>query len=151
MVAEARSRGAAVVLDVRGRDLISSLPHGPSLLKINVNEFSATFLDETLPEETPPEEMPAAIGEQMRTLRRTYGTEVVLTNGARPVMHADDETIELIAPVRVSPVNAIGSGDAVTAGVAAGLRRGMPMRDAIALGLDCARKNVQLEKPGTIE
>lgn len=150
MVCEARADGATVVLDIRGVDLVNSLSHRPSVVKINVNEFSATFLEKALPEETPPDEMPPALSERIRELREEFGTEVVLTNGAMPVMYADDTTIELISPSRVEPVNAIGSGDAVTAGIAAGLHRGMSMRRAIELGLDCARRNVQLEKPGSI-
>jgi 1-phosphofructokinase/tagatose 6-phosphate kinase len=150
MVREARERGVRVVLDFRGTDLVSSLPHHPSVVKINVSEFSATFLDEALAEETPPESMPDAITEQMLGFARRWETELVLTNGSQPVMYCDAGRVATIAPARVEPVNAIGSGDAVTAGIAAGLHRGLPLREAIELGLDCARRNVQLEKPGTI-
>jgi len=151
MVREARERGLRVVLDFRGDDLVNSLPHGPTIVKINVNEFSSTFLDEALPEETPPDAMPELLSRRMRELTADSGTELVLTNGAQPVMFVENGEIQLIAPTRVEPVNAIGSGDAVTAGIAAGVSRGLSLREAIRLGLDCARRNVELEKPGTIE
>ncbi len=150
MVNEARSRGLQVVLDIRGADLVNALPYGPNVLKINVNEFSSTFLDEPIPEETDPARMPPELTHRMRAVVAERGCRVVLTNGAKPVMYVEDGRIETIAPARVKPVNVIGSGDAVTAGLAAGLRRGLPLREAIELGLDCARRNVVLEKPGTI-
>lgn len=149
MVEAAHSRGLRVVLDIRGDDLVNALPYRP-VVKINVNEFSSTFLDEPIPEETDAAHMPLELTERMRTIAED-GCQVVLTNGSRPVMYVEDGRVETIAPAHVTPVNAIGSGDAVTAGLAAGLRRGLPLREAIRLGLDCARRNVQLEKPGTIE
>ncbi len=150
MVEAAHSRGIRVVLDIRGDDLVNALPHRPSVVKINVNEFSSTFLAEPIPEETDPQRMPSELTERMLAIE-DGGCRVVLTNGAKPVMYVEEGRIETIAPAHVEPVNAIGSGDAVTAGLAAGLRRGLPLREAIELGLDCARRNVTLEKPGTIE
>ncbi|MFW6261446.1 MAG: 1-phosphofructokinase family hexose kinase [Spirochaetota bacterium] len=151
MVREARERDVRVVLDIRNADLVHSLPHGPSLVKINVNEFAETFLDDPVPEETDPDELPPVIRSRMVEIAREGRADLVLTNGAHPVMYVDGERVEHVAPTRVEPVNTIGSGDAVTAGIAAGLARGMSLREAIGLGLDCARRNVRFEKPGTIE
>lgn len=151
MVEAAHSYGLGVVLDIRGDDLVNALPHRPSVVKINANEFSSTFLEEPVPEETDPARMPPELTERMRAMAAERGCRVVLTNGSKPAMYVEDGRIETITPTRVEPVNAIGSGDAVTAGLAAGLRRGLPLREAIELGLDCARRNVTLEKPGTIE
>jgi fructose-1-phosphate kinase PfkB-like protein len=151
MVREARERGLDVVLDIRGSDLTGSLAYQPTIVKINVNEFSATFLDEALPEETPTHAMPAELLERMREVSAGLGTGLVLTNGAQPALFVEDGLVREIAPAPVEPVNPIGSGDAVTAGIAAGLHRGGTFREAIELGLDCARRNVLLERPGTIE
>lgn len=150
MVAAARSRDLRVIVDFRGADLVNSLPHKPSLLKINVSEFSATFLDAMLPEETKTDELPQALIDRMLELDRG-GVTVVLTNGSEAVLFVESGVVERIVPERVEPVNTIGSGDAVTAGIAAGLHRGLPLRAAIELGIDCARRNVGFEKPGTIE
>ncbi len=150
MVAVAHARSLRVILDIRGDDLLNSLPHRPDLVKVNVNEFSTTFLDAPIPEETDPSEMPPDLYEHMHSVVGQWGCRLVLTNGARPVMYVENGTIQMIEPVQVKPVNAIGSGDAVTAGIAAGVHRGLPLREAIEMGLDCARRNVALEKPGTI-
>lgn len=151
MVRGARERGLRVVLDIRNADLVRSLPYGPSLVKINVNEFAETFLDDPVLEETDPDELPPGIRERMVEVAREGSSDLVLTNGAHPVMYVDGDGVEHVSPKPVEPVNAIGSGDAFTAGVAAGLQRGVSLREAIELGLDCARRNVQHEKPGTIE
>ena len=151
MVAEAVERRLRVILDIRGADLVQSLPHRPSLVKINVNEFSSTFLSDPLPEETDPSLMPEALTARMCEIVHRWGTTLVLTNGAKPVMFVENGGVQMINPTQVEPVNAIGSGDAVTAGIAAGVHRGLSLRDAIALGLECARRNVILEKPGSLQ
>lgn len=150
MVREAREAGVRVVIDFRGSDLVRSLPHRPSVVKINVSEFSATFLDARIPEETAAEAMPAGLGERMVSLEREYGMHLVLTNGSRPALFVADGRVAQVPVRAVRPVNTIGSGDAATAGIAAGLARGASIREAIELGLECARKNVLLERPGVI-
>jgi len=151
MVREARERGVRVALDIRNADLVHALPHGPSLVKINVNEFAGTFLDDSVPEETAPDELPPGIRSRMIEVARQGRTDLVLTNSGQPVMYVEGDRVELVSPTPVEPVNTMGSGDAVTAGIAAGLARGQSLREAIELGLDCARRNVRFEKPGTIE
>jgi 1-phosphofructokinase/tagatose 6-phosphate kinase len=151
MVRLASEAGVRSVIDVRGDDLLGCIPHGPSVVKINVSEFSQTFdPDRTLPEDVDPDDIPPHLFEQMLELRASHGIDVVLTNGGNPVVFATDNGVESIAPRAVTPVNAIGCGDAVTAGLAAGLHRGQSLREAVLLGMDCAWRNVQSEKPGTI-
>lgn len=150
MVRKAREAGARVVVDYRGSDLVGSLAHRPSLVKINVSEFSATFLDATIPEETPTDEMPSELHDRMVDLAREHETQLVLTNGSRPVLFVEDGRVEQVPVQAARPVNTIGSGDAATAGIAVGLARGKSLREAIELGLECARKNVLLERPGVI-
>ncbi|MEE8440433.1 MAG: PfkB family carbohydrate kinase, partial [Spirochaetia bacterium] len=151
MVRKATAAGVRTVLDIRGPDLLRCIHHHPSALKINVSEFSQTFTpDATLDEDVHPEEIPRAVLDKMIEIHIQNAVEIVLTNGSRPVLFVTDGIVATIQPEPVTPVNAIGSGDAVTAGLAAGLHRGMSLEGAVHLGMDCAAKNVQLEKPGTI-
>jgi 1-phosphofructokinase/tagatose 6-phosphate kinase len=145
-VAEAKAFGARVILDYRGADLTASVAHRPDVIKINVSEFAATFTDQVVSEETV---VPDAVYERMTALA-TSGTRVVLTNGSRPVLHVEDGTVHEIAVSPVTPVNTIGCGDAVTAGIAAGLNRGQSIGEALVLGLSCAAKNAVQVKPGTL-
>ena len=149
MVRLAREARTRVILDYRGDDLAASLPEHPDLIKINVSEFAQTFLDMSIPEDLPPADLPKGIATRMITLDED-GISVVLTNGRQPVMFVEDGAIREITPVQVVPVNTIGAGDSMTAGIAAGLHRGQSLRASIELGLDCARRNVELLRPGVI-
>lgn len=149
MVRIAKRQSCRVILDFRGADLRNALSAAPDVIKINVSEFAQTFLDASIPEELPPEQLPTDLQASMLDLA-DRGTSVILTNGSQPVMFVEDRAVELISPVRVRPVNTIGAGDATTAGIASGLYRGLPLRKAIELGLDCARRNVELIRPGVI-
>ena len=151
MVRLAADADTRTVLDVRGEDLLGCIPFRPTVVKINVSEFSHTFdPDCALPEDVRPDSIPDRLYERMVSLRSEHGVEVVLTNGGNPVLFVRDGQVRSLTPEPVAPVNAIGSGDAVTAGLAAGLHRGAPLEEAVLLGMECARKNVQHEKPGTI-
>jgi len=151
MVSEANQAGARVMVDIRGEDLLNCLGRGIDVVKINVSEFSQTFLaGQTLPEGTPFDQIPKQLVDRMIYLADEVGIEIVLTNGAEEVLFILDGTLRTMRPEQVKAVNSIGCGDAMTAGIAVGLRRGVPIDEAIALGMDCARKNVQLLRPGRI-
>jgi len=146
LVRIARQAGVRVILDVRGTDLLGSLEHGPNLVKINVSEFASTFLDTWLPEGAT---APSEVKERMRSLS-VRGIQVVLTNGSRPVLVSSGDGIQEVAVEPITPVNTIGCGDAVTAGLATGLHREMSLPGALELALDCARRNAVQVKPGTL-
>ena len=146
LVGEAKRAGCRVILDIRGTDLTRSLEHVPDLIKINVSEFAATFTETPLSEES---DVPVRVRDEMVRLAAA-GTEVVLTNGSRPALIVADGVVEEIDVEPLTPVNTIGCGDAVTAGLAAGLRRGQSVHEALSLGLACAAQNAVQVKPGTL-
>jgi len=146
LVAETKAKGSRVILDIRGKELSKSLEHTPDLIKINVSEFAATFTRGSVSEEA---SVPDTVRRRMRELSQA-GTQVVLTNGRKPVLLAAGGSVEQIDVKPVTPVNTIGCGDAVTAGIAAGLHRGGTLREALSLGLFCAAQNAVQLKPGTL-
>ena len=150
MVGEARRAGVRTILDIRGDELVAALLERPTLVKINLSEFSQTFRGVEMPEETAMADVPAELLRLITTVSCESGAEMVVSNGRRPLLYADGNTLETVEPRRVEPVNAIGSGDALTAGIAAGLYRGTSLPEAIELGLDCAAKNLARLKPGSI-
>jgi tagatose 6-phosphate kinase len=151
MTSEAKAGGARVILDIRGADLLASLAHRPDAVKINVSEFAQTFGDQPLPEETALEQIPQSLLNRAIDLKHDLGIEVVLSNGRRPLLYVGSEGLVIVKPPETEPVNAIGSGDALTAGFAAGLHRGLTLAEAIALGVKCAQQNLMLVKPGSIK
>lgn len=152
MARSATQAGIPVMLDIRGRDLLGCMEFRPALIKINVAEFSQTFLPGLQVDETSdPASLPGELQDKALDIRRRYGTEVVLTHGAHPVLYVNDEAVDSITPEPIVPVNPIGSGDSFTAGIAAGLHRGDGLREAVRLGMMSAGRNAMLEKPGSIE
>jgi len=66
------------------------------------------------------------------------------------VLYVADGVVKTIQPEPLTPVNTVGSGDAATAGLAAGLHRGLSLEGAVRLAMECAASNALLEKPGSI-
>ncbi|MDR0321711.1 MAG: PfkB family carbohydrate kinase [Treponema sp.] len=48
MVRKAKEKGLKVILDVKGKDLLKSLPFAPDIIKPNLLEFAATFAPELI-------------------------------------------------------------------------------------------------------
>ena len=151
MVQQAKRAGAVVILDVRGTDLVRSLPYRPDVIKPNFSEFVGTFLQDWDPgEHVRDPKIEARARQQMQDLHREHGCEVVLTRGARSTLFTVDVAVAEAQPATIQPLNPIGSGDAFTAGLAAALARGWPLAEAVARGHDCGCRNAQLLRPGVI-
>jgi len=149
----ARAAGCRVILDLRGEDLLRSLPAGPDLIKPNLYEFLTTFAPDLVagneaagdPVET--RERTAAI---CRRLWEEHGCAAVLTRGSSAVWFTEAGRLEEFSVAPVEVVNTIGSGDAFTAGLAAALADGAGPREAVAEGARCGGLNAGLLRPGVI-
>ncbi len=143
MVQTAKSRQMTVILDYRGADLLQSLPFQPDIIKPNRHEFIETFF----PQQTAVEQK--LIYEKMLHLQQ-QNIHVVLTDGAGPVVYAlPDQIAQCEVPV-LSPVNAIGSGDAFTAGLAAEFQETGNLTLSVQKAIACGARNAQLLRPGVI-
>jgi 1-phosphofructokinase/tagatose 6-phosphate kinase len=153
MVRLAREQGRRVILDIRGRDLLNSLPLEPDLVKPNLQEFAGTFAPELIRgrgltgEEG---EIRDRIREICRSLCEKYHTRIVLTRGSRPVWFAEGGRFREFAFEALKPVNTTGSGDAFSAGLAAVLAEGGSLEEAVAEGVRCGGLNAGLFKAGVI-
>ena len=150
MVEAAHRAGAKVIIDYRGEDLLASLDRGVDVVKINVSEFAQTFMSEPLPENIDPSSIPPELFSRLEELERAHNFQVVLTNGAKPVFVTKNGTVETLDPEAVEAKNTIGCGDAVSAGIAVGLHRGLELSGAVALGLDAAKRNALQIRPGRL-
>jgi 1-phosphofructokinase/tagatose 6-phosphate kinase len=153
LVKQAKETGIQVILDVRGEDLRGSLVYHADIIKPNLYEFVQTFAPELIAENriAAGEE---AVKEQVKNIAlglcEKYGARIALTRGARPVWAFDGDGFHEYAFETVTPVNTTGSGDAFTAGLAAGLASGASFAEAIALGARCGLLNAGLLKGGVI-
>lgn len=156
LVGEAKARGRRVVLDLHGTALARTIRHEPDLIKINLREFLETFASDLVDQASehieiePADTIWTRVEEQMRAWSER-GIGLVLTRGARPTLYwdQDNERMGAIAPVPLTPVNTIGSGDAVTAALAA--RYFVEERThAIEYAHSLAAINATMLKPGSV-
>ena len=152
MVTLAKVAGKTVILDYRGKDLLNSIPYMPDFIKINFPEFVSTFFSGySIGEHEENLELKKLVKEKMKELLHLYSIRTILTRGSMPVLFIDCGAVikeEKIHPVKV--INTIGSGDAVTAGIAFTLNQGKSLEEAVKFGIECGAKNAALPKPGVI-
>ena len=143
-VERAKKRGIPTILDSyrsHGRVALSS---APEVLKINLFELES-LTGRSLAEAS---KRKAAIAQ----VRDTYGLGwIIITLGAEGVEGFDGrETLRALAP-KIQVQNPIGSGDAVTAGIAHALLRGQSLAEALRLGTALGTANCLNLYPGRIE
>jgi ribokinase len=68
---------------------------------------------------------------------------VIMTRGDKGVLWASASGLRTVPALPVAVVDTVGAGDALNAGLAVGLSEGMPMLDAIALGVTAASLSTQ--------
>jgi 1-phosphofructokinase len=122
IVGEVRARGARTIVDASGAWLGASLDRGPDIVKVNVQELAD------------------AIGAARSSCWQRGGSLVpdvgalVLTAAARGARLWSDGRRTSFRVPRRTVVNGVGAGDAMTAGLAAGLDRGATLAEAVARG-----------------
>jgi tagatose 6-phosphate kinase len=112
----AHESGALAVVDAQGAPLFEALKARPDLVKPNRSELAAT-LGRELPDE-------AAVLSGMRALAERGAARVVVTAGSGPTLAFDGRSCWRVVSPRIKAINAIGSGDAFTAGLVWRLLRG---------------------------
>jgi fructose-1-phosphate kinase PfkB-like protein len=134
--------GPAIV-DIRGPDLLAALERGVFLVKPNREELGRTMGRELADD--------AQLHSAMLELNARGAEWVVISNGARPAWASSREQIFRLTPPRVEPVNPIGSGDCLAAGIAWALAEGSDTLSAIRLGMGAAAYNVGQLLPARLD
>lgn len=131
-------RGGRVILDAPGEPLLLALEHQPALVKINDVELLATVGGVDLS------------GACRALIQRGAGA-VLITRGRRSAFYVDNVRNLEIFPPEIEAVNPVGSGDAVTAGIAVALNNGKPVAEALADGMACGAANALNLKSGFLK
>ena len=143
MVKTAKSGKVPVILDYRGEDLLNSLPYGPDIIKPNFEELSSIFkLSAAINEKE--------IGENLISIAEDYKTTPIISSGAGAVRYVCDGKAYGFIPEKIDAINAIGSGDAMAAGIAAAYLEGKNIHQIVAEGARCGTLNAQTKLPGSI-
>jgi len=146
----AEKRGAGIVADFRGNELLASLEAGITVVKINIVEFVETFLPNLSASEKADSGALEAVEEEICRLS-SNGPDYVITRGGRDVLFASKGAAGRVAPPPARALNTIGSGDAFCAGLTYALARGFTLEESVREGARCGSLNAGLLRPGTIE
>ena len=123
-----KKQGGRVILDAPGEPLLLSLEHHPFIVKINDVELLQTVDGDDL--------MSAC-----REILNKGAQAVLITRGSRTAYFVDgDRTLEIFPP-KIEAINPVGSGDAVTAGMAVALNGGKDIPEAMIDGMACGAAN----------
>lgn len=125
--------GLLTLLDSSGAGLRHGLAAGPTIVKVNRAEAEG-LLGRPLPTMA---EQVAAVTE----LRQRGARWAILTLGEQGAILATDGGCWASRPPAVAAVNPIGSGDAMTAGLLTGVRRGLAPAECLRLGTAVAAAN----------
>ncbi len=141
IVKETKRRGLISIVDIKGKDLLNSyFSHmiRPDYVKINGEEFLETF----------PEYDDVITG--IKDTTKKYGNAYIISRGSQSSLVATATSFDELPSKRLIPVNPIGCGDSMTAGLAGGLVSGLPLVEAVLKGIEFAAKNVKSVHPGWI-
>ncbi|HWB53767.1 MAG TPA: PfkB family carbohydrate kinase [Tepidisphaeraceae bacterium] len=133
----AQQLGAKMIVDARGEALRLAMQHPGVIVKINREEFQATF------EKT---NFPAA----MINAAPANGA-IIVTAGVEGSWLCNETEIHHLPAPKIKVVNPIGSGDAYAAGLAVGLLRKMNLVNACRLGAACAAANAETMDAGHVD
>jgi len=139
----AAARNVNLCVDSQGEPLLHTLEARPTLVKLNTEELQRTF---HLPDRTP-----AALRQGADQLQQRGAGAVLVTDGAAPAHLFQGARAWTLPPPVIRPVNPIGSGDSVTAGVLHALQQGRPLPAAAAFGLACGSANAETETPAQFD
>jgi len=139
----AKAMGILSVVDARGAVLDAAIEAGPGLVKPNHAELEAT-LGRRLADES-------LVVEGMRELLKRGARRVVVTAGKYPTLAADETGCWRVTNPPIRAVNAIGSGDSVTAGLVWKLVGGATLEEACRWGCAAGAANALSLMPGDLE
>lgn len=141
LAADIRTNGGKVVADLSGEHLQGALEGGVDVLKISHEEL----IEEGLTDDN----SPSHILDGVRKLIDRGARNVLVSRAADPALASiEDRAVEIIVP-RFEPNEFRGSGDSMTAGLAAGLARGLDLAGVLRLAAAAGALNVTRSGLGT--
>ncbi len=143
LIQRCKNAGVPVLLDSYGPPLKFGALAAPDVVKINRREAAETFgfnADDA-----------SALHDWMSTQHRLGTRLVIVTDGGNPGRALWDGRIHAVHPPNVIPVNSLGCGDCVDAGVAIGLTEAWPMERVLAFAFAAGSANVEVWDPAMID
>lgn len=147
-VKEAKMAGKFVLLDIKGDDLLSCLPHRPDVIKPNFTEFVETFFGEKVPEQEQNTSLLGRVQAKMASLHDEYGCKCVISRGKHDLLLFDKTPSTVpIEPAEI--VNSIGCGDTLSASLTLSLLEGHSLQHAARVATNHATMQAKTIHPGS--
>lgn len=147
-VKEAKQEGKFVLLDIKGEDLLSSLPYRPDVIKPNFSEFVETFFGEKVPEQGDNANLVERVFEKMAALQQEFGCKSVISRGKHDLLLFDRKRATVaIEPTEV--VNTIGCGDTLNASLTLWLLQGHSLQHASSVATNHATMQAKTIHPAS--
>jgi len=141
LAGDLRRNGSRVVADLSGDHLTAVLEGGVTFLKVSHEEL----IRDGLAEGSDPEQLLPA----MRELHARRAESLVVSRADQPALALlDGEAYEVVMP-KLEPADPRGTGDSMTAGVAAVLAQGGDLATAVRTGAAAGALNVTRHGLGT--
>lgn len=137
-----RSKGLRIIADLQGEPLVQMLLQKGIIAKLNREEFAVTM--------QVPIDSDWSLREAVRLAVRSENG-IVVTLGKDGALAGDETGLWRISSPKINAVSAVGSGDSFAAGLAAGLKRGMALRDACTLASACGAANAMTPYAGHLQ
>jgi 1-phosphofructokinase len=134
LTTDLRANGKGVIADLSGEPLTCALEGGLTVVKVSHEEL----IEDGRVEEAGGDELVEA----MCVLHREGAENVLITRAEEPALALVEGRIVAIRPPVLQVVDPRGAGDSMTAGLAAGLAKGLDLLDALRLGAAAAVLNV---------
>jgi 1-phosphofructokinase len=134
LTTDLRANGKTIVADLSGEPLASALEGGLTVLKVSHEELQA---DGRITEADEDE-----LVEAMVQLQKDGADNVLITRAEEPALALVAGEVIRVRPPVLQVVDHRGAGDSMTAGLAAGLARGLDLQGALRLGAAAAGLNV---------
>lgn len=151
MVKLAKDEGKRVILDIKGSDLINSLPYKPDIIKPNYEEFISTFFkEEDAYDAHWNSRIETKLQEKISEIHNKCGSITILTRGKYGVVFWNGTSLATIAAEEIIPINTTGCGDAFTSGFASSYMKTNDLETSIRNAMEIAKKNALNIKPGVI-
>jgi len=132
-----------VILDTPGEAFRLGVAAHPSVAKLNRRELADSL--------GRPLFSVRDVAEAGRQLLADGAQAAVVTLGEEGAVLVEDAAAWLVAAPQVERVNTIGAGDSLSAGIAVGLHGGMPLLEAVRLGVAAASADVTTLLPGVVD
>lgn len=145
LIAMAKEAGVQTALDTRDEALTAGVEAGPAIVKVNSEEAGLL-----LGEEVGTLEEARAAADELRK-RLGGGGAGIVTRGAEGAVVATPDEGFLAGRLYARGSYPVGSGDAFLGGLIAGLDRGDPWPEAVALALGAAAANAEVRGAGRLD